>query len=112
MSEVTLKNAERRPFLATVYHDIACRKAKVCTCSVEFYTGPNGKRVSRKNPMSFQVDAMSTATVPASVLHLPQVKQAIKSGWLKKVGASSAPVAAVVAEPALEDNAVPRRGRR
>lgn len=85
MQEVTLKNAKRLPFLATVYHDIACRRAKSCTCSIEYMTGPGGKRVSRKNPMSFQVDALSSLKVPASVLHLPQVQRAIKSGWLVRV---------------------------
>lgn len=118
MKEVTLKNAKRQPFLATVYHDIACRRAKECTCSIEHVAGPNGKRVSRKNPMSFQIDGMSTSKVPFSVLHLPQVQKALKSKWLVRVEGAPATAPKAVdtatAPTTTEEASAPtgRRGRR
>lgn len=122
MSDVTLRNAKRQPFLATVYHDIACRRAKSCTCQIEYYTGPGGKRMSRKNPLSFQIDALSSKEVPASVLHLPQVQKALKSKWLVRVETKvqPKPVAAAPAAPAQPviaaaptdgDKPTTRRGR-
>lgn len=99
MKEVTLKNAKRQPFLATVYHDVACRQAKACTCKITFVTGPKGKRVSRKQPMSFQIDALSEKKVPMSALYLPQVQQALKNGWLVRVEEVASAVSAPTPAP-------------
>ena len=82
MPEITLRNTRRQPFLATVYHHIVCRRTQVCSCQVQHVVGPKGKRVARKNPDSFQVNALSELKVDARVRHLPQVKAALKSGWL------------------------------
>jgi hypothetical protein len=89
METISLKNTEnQRSFIATLYHDEACAKSKICTCKISVGIGPKGKRKSMKHPASFSVLPGSiNAKVPVSALHLGQVKEALRSGWLKKVNA-------------------------
>jgi hypothetical protein len=112
MSEVTLRNTRRQPFLATMYHDIVCRRRGSCNCSISFTVGPKGKRVAVKSPQSFQVDAMSKLTVDAAVLHLPMVQTALKNGWLVKSGIKASPAAPAKVEAAPATNGNGKKGRR
>jgi hypothetical protein len=92
MPSVILKNTERRTFVASMYHEIFCRRAGKCACSVRRMTGPKGKAVSVKSPASFHVFAKEESrALPMEVLHLPQVKAARASGWLKVVESKEAP---------------------
>jgi hypothetical protein len=113
MAEVTLRNMRKQPFLATMYHDIACRRRQSCSCAVAYVTGAKGKGVGLKSPASFQIDALSQASVDAAVLHLPQVKSALKDGWLVTVGAPApvTPATTPTAAPGDAENGS-RKGRR
>lgn len=81
---VLLRNNWRQPFIATMYHDIACRRAQRCLCKVTRGVSPAGKPVAVRWPASFQIDGKSIISVDEAALHLPQVKSALKSGWLSK----------------------------
>lgn len=112
MAEVTLRNTRRQPFLATMYHDIVCRRRQACSCQVVHISGPRGKRMSLKSPASFQVDALSALRVDAAVMHLPQVKAAVKSGWLERVQSRPGVVKTAAEAAASEAAATPERTAR
>ena len=85
MAKVILINRKRQTFIATMYHDEMCRRANRCFCSVGYGTSTSGKRVSIKYPGSFQVNALSASEpLDAAVLHLRQVKEAMKGSdpWI------------------------------
>jgi hypothetical protein len=85
MTEVIIKNNKRQPFLAVMYHDVVCRRRGSCSCAISSMVSPQGKRISMKNPASFQIDALSEKKLEMVVMHLPMVKSALKSGWLSRV---------------------------
>jgi len=117
MAEVILRNVKRQPFLTTVLHDIVCRRRQSCGCKISYIVSPKGKRISAKQPDSFQINALSELKVDAVVLHLPHVKAALKRGWLvRKEIAVKAPVAAQSSvpkpAPVPEPEAKNKKGRR
>lgn len=113
MAVVTLRNTRRQPFLATMYHDVVCRRRGACSCQIVHISGPRGKRMSLKSPASFQVDALSTLDVDAAALHLPQVKSALKSGWLERQVIHTKPqVDAATAEASATSERPARKARR
>lgn len=114
MAEVILRNVKRQPFLTTMYHDVVCRRRQSCGCKISYIVSPKGKRISAKQPDSFQINALSELKVDAAVLHLPHVKAAIKRGWLirEAVVAAKASVSAPAPTPAPEPEAKTKKGRR
>jgi len=88
MPQVVLKNTRRQMFHATMYHHIVCHRQKKCCCAISRKVSPNGKSVSVKQPKGFHVFALKESEpLEMAVLHLPQVKAAINSGWLQKMEA-------------------------
>ena len=118
--EVILRNMKRQPFLTTMYHDIVCRRRQSCNCKIYYAKGSKGKRISIKEPQSFQVNALSSLKVDAYALHLPHVKSALKSGWLQRIEvevatkskAAAEPKPELKPEPAVEANGKAKKGRR
>lgn len=94
MAQIVLRNTERQTFMVTEYHEVVCRRRNACKCKVTRVTSPRGKAVSRKDPRSFHIFGLSDSRpLDMEVLYLPEVRAALKSGWLKKVGADAPKVA-------------------
>lgn len=79
---VTLRNTKRTAFYGTFYPNIVGRRTSDKLYDVRRVRSARGKIVSEKQPHSFMVPALDKATVHAAALQLPQVKAALKSGWL------------------------------
>ena len=79
---VSLRNTLRKPFIATMYHGIFCRRGGECRCGVQKVRSESGKLVTERQPKSFQINSGKSLTVDRAALHLPQVKKAVKDGWL------------------------------
>lgn len=119
--EVILRNTKRQPFLTTMYHDIVCRRRQSCSCKIFYTKSASGKRISSKQPQSFQINALTALKVDAYALHLPHVKAALKSGWLiredvaapvAKPKKEAAPKPEPKSEPVAETNGKSKKGRR
>lgn len=87
---VILKNTRHQAFYATYYTEVTGRRTTDRLYDVRKVRSPAGKIVSEKQPHSFMVPALEQETVHDVALHLPQVKAALKSGWLVKVEAKAA----------------------
>jgi hypothetical protein len=83
---VQLKNRDRKPFVATLYHDVYCKKAGKCACTKRTFQQParapdgtEGWAVTEKLiPSSFRIEPKSTSDdLDDAVLHLPQVQAAL-----------------------------------
>ena len=88
---IILKNTRYDRFDGTYYPDVIGRRSSERLYSVRRVRSPNGKMLSEKQPHSFMVPAKGQMTVHEAALHLPQVKAALKSGWLVR---EAVPVAA------------------
>ena len=96
---VSLRNAWQKPFIATMYHDVFCRRRGECCCGVVKVRSEKGKLVTERQPKSFQIDVGKSDEFDQAVLHLPQVKKAVKDGWLVR-GDLEAQAKAQPAKPA------------
>jgi len=79
MAQVILENRTGARFEATMYHDVVCRRAKKCFCTVN----PKALRgvERRKFPSSFSIDiGAKSAPLPVEVLFIQAVMTAVKRG--------------------------------
>ena len=81
--KVVLRSHKRQVFHGNLYHGVVCRRALTCFCHQYESRSEAGKRVTVKAPKCFHVFGLSESeALPAEVLYLPEVKDAIRSGWL------------------------------
>ena len=98
----TLRNTSRvNTFIATYYPALVGKhKAGQKLYAVSKVRSPSGKVVGLKQPHSFEILPGAAVTVDPVALHLPQVKAARKSGWLKVEEAKAASAGAKASSPA------------
>lgn len=94
---IALRNTHKYlPFTATFYPEIAGKKTGDQLYEVKLIKSRKGKTISVKEPHSFQIQPQQVELVHDAAAHMPQVKAAIKQGWLVVVpqGTKAAPAKA------------------
>jgi hypothetical protein len=91
---VSLRNARRGVFLFTLYHDVYCKAGAPCGCVEEDILWPVTDKDSGKSgfqyrkvryPKDASIAYKEVRQFPDPVLKIPQVSEAIRLGWLRKV---------------------------
>lgn len=97
---VILKNKRLDLFEATEYHDLVCRRRDHCLCTNTIVPGPSGKHMTLRAPRSFRVlGKTESEPMDSAILLIPQVKEAIKLGWLERIDVEDAPAKPAPATP-------------
>ncbi len=122
VTTVTIRNRSRRPFLATLYHDVYCRYSNRCGCKKEEYSNSTSEGLRReyrkKHASLFILGGEEATGLHPAVQKLEQVRNAVKYGGLTValVGAPDPPsqpveTAGVEAETSRASGRRSRRAR-
>ena len=90
MDEIYLIGRSRRPVTINLPHDIFCEQVGQCACrpseEIRTVTSKEGlrkrRRVTLRHPCVLTIRFRERKRVPRCVLACPEVKGAIKLGWL------------------------------
>lgn len=99
--DVVLENRDkRRPFEATMYHSIVCKNGKCLCGAVEVLSGGAPALQPQRQEGSFYIPPKTCSSpLPKEVLEIPQVKVAIREGWLRVKGSELIAIQTIPAKP-------------
>ncbi len=118
VTTVTIRNRSRRPFLATLYHDVYCRYSNRCGCKKEEYSNSTSEGLRReyrkKHASLFILGGEEAPGLHPAVQKLEQVRNAVKYGGLTValVGASEPKAASPPQPSVIEATEVSRASSR
>lgn len=106
-NQVVLVNNKHKTFFGNLYHDVVCRRVGACSCRKVKVRSAQGKVVTRKDPAGLHVfPKAESKALPGEVLHVPEVRAAVKGGWLSVKRQQP-----VIPEPAPKSEAPVSNGR-